>query len=90
MRCIRSSVKRIVITSSVAAVRSYLPHDKVFTEADFNEQAIEVVEKEGKKANGIDKYSASKTLAEKGVFRCLLLGNACGAKRSHSCLGLLS
>jgi nucleoside-diphosphate-sugar epimerase len=83
MLCVRSSVKRIVITSSAAAVWSFLPHDKVFTEADFNEQAIEVVEKEGRKANGMDKYAASKTLAEKGVFRHLLSGNLCGAKRSY-------
>jgi nucleoside-diphosphate-sugar epimerase len=80
MRCVRSSVKRVVITSSVAAVWSSLPHHKVFTEVDFNDQVIEAVEKEGKKANGVAKYAASKTLAEKGVFRCLLSGNLCDAK----------
>jgi nucleoside-diphosphate-sugar epimerase len=63
----RSALKRIVVTSSTAAVRSTLPKPKLFTEADFNEQAIQVVERDGRAASGLSKYQASKTLAEKGT-----------------------
>jgi hypothetical protein len=68
-RLIRPSVKRIVITSSVAAVMADLPEPKLFTADDWNEQAIQAVEKEGKAASGFHKYCASKTLAEKGMKR---------------------
>jgi hypothetical protein len=44
-----------------------MSHNKVFTEADFNDQDVETVEKYGRKASGLTKYSASKTLAEKGA-----------------------
>jgi hypothetical protein len=46
-----------------------LPEPKLFTADDWNEQAIQAVEKEGKAADGSQKYAASKTLAEKGMRR---------------------
>jgi hypothetical protein len=46
-----------------------LPESKVFTADDWNEQAIQAVEKDGKAATAYHKYCASKTLAEKGMRR---------------------
>lgn len=50
-------VKRIVITSSVAAVMSSKikgPH--TFTEKDWNDVSVEACEKDGRKASNQDKY----------------------------------
>ncbi|KAJ3969521.1 D-lactaldehyde dehydrogenase [Lentinula raphanica] len=63
----QSSIKRIVVTSSTAALISVLPEPKVFNELDWNEQAIEEVKQQGKKATQAAKYRASKTMAEKGM-----------------------
>ncbi|KAF9064341.1 hypothetical protein BDP27DRAFT_1384769 [Rhodocollybia butyracea] len=62
------SVRRIVVTSSTAAINSILPERKVFTELDWNEQAIEEVQQKGKNASQVSKYRASKTLAEKAAW----------------------
>ncbi|KAL0062381.1 hypothetical protein AAF712_010727 [Marasmius tenuissimus] len=61
-------VKRVVITSSCAAVG--LPMDKpmVFDENDWNDIAIRETQELGRKAPGVNKYRASKTLAEKAVW----------------------
>jgi hypothetical protein len=48
----------------------------VFTEADFNDEAVETVEKDGNKASGQVKYEASKTLAEKGAQICTKLNTS--------------
>jgi nucleoside-diphosphate-sugar epimerase len=64
----RSTVKRIVITASAASIITLLDHPKVFDESDWNEQAIEAVEKDGKNTDPFTMYRASKTLAEKGAF----------------------
>jgi hypothetical protein len=85
----RSSVKRIVITSTTGAVRSTLPEPKLFTEADFNEQAIQQVERDGRAADGMAKYQASKTLAEKGARYMALLCIRSNPESSHSGLGIL-
>jgi hypothetical protein len=61
-------VKRIVITSSCAAILHVSPNPEFFSEKDWNLQAVEVVEREGEGAIGITKYRASKTLAEKGSW----------------------
>ncbi|KIK63983.1 hypothetical protein GYMLUDRAFT_40198 [Collybiopsis luxurians FD-317 M1] len=63
-----SSVKRVIVTSSTAAILSILPERKVFTETDWNEQAIEEVKQQGKNASQFAKYRASKTLAEKAAW----------------------
>ncbi|KAH9930009.1 NAD(P)-binding protein [Fomitopsis serialis] len=62
------NVKRIVITSSTAAVLSIQSTPRTFTEADWNEAAIQLVHEEGAKAPNAMKYRASKTLAEKAAW----------------------
>ena len=65
-----TKVKRIVITSSAAAVAHKDPNPVTFTEADWNDQCLEILKKyenEGRRneAPGDVKYDASKTLAER-------------------------
>ncbi|KAE9387892.1 D-lactaldehyde dehydrogenase [Gymnopus androsaceus JB14] len=62
------SIRRVVVTSSTAAILEQLPEPKLFSEADWNNQAIEEVEKNGREANQSAKYRASKTLAEKAAW----------------------
>jgi nucleoside-diphosphate-sugar epimerase len=62
------SVKRIVITSSVAAVLHVDPEPQYFSELDWNEQAVQEVAEKGRDASAASKYRASKTLAEKGII----------------------
>ncbi|KAJ3772324.1 D-lactaldehyde dehydrogenase [Lentinula raphanica] len=62
------NLKRFVLLSSTAAIISLLPDPKPFTESDYNEQSIEDVKANGKKANQVNKYCASKTLAEKAAW----------------------
>ncbi|KAG7439978.1 NAD(P)-binding protein [Guyanagaster necrorhizus] len=63
-----SSVQRIVVTSSCAAILHVSPEPKVFSEVDWNEQSIKEVGEQGKDASGIAKYRASKTLAERAAW----------------------
>ncbi|KAJ7599044.1 D-lactaldehyde dehydrogenase [Mycena floridula] len=63
-----SKVKRIVVTSSCASVLSIHDEPKVFSESDWNEQAIKQVEELGKSAPAQVVYRASKTLAEKAAW----------------------
>lgn len=65
-------MKRVVVTSSTAAVLHDSPTPKVFSEADWDDQAVEEVEKKGRAASNAHKYRASKTLAERGVCRVIL------------------
>ena len=63
-------IKRIVITSSVAAVMSTSskPPGTQYTEADWNEDSIKEVEQKGKDTPGSESYRASKTLAERALW----------------------
>ncbi|KAK7002479.1 D-lactaldehyde dehydrogenase [Favolaschia claudopus] len=63
-----TSVKRVIITSSVAAVLSVPSSPQVFTEADWNDQAVKEVEEKGREASNAAKYRASKTLAERAAW----------------------
>ena len=91
-----SKVRRVVITSSAAAVVREDPNPTTFTEADWNDQCLEILKKyedEGKKneAPSIAKYRASKTLAERCKYVAYLLwflveGLLTGDPRS--CLGI--
>ena len=63
---ISTTIKRIVILSSTAAISTARDPGRVFTEEDWNDAAVNAVEKYGKGATGAEKYSASKTLGEKG------------------------
>ncbi|KIJ54038.1 hypothetical protein M422DRAFT_241298 [Sphaerobolus stellatus SS14] len=60
---IREDVKRVVITSSTAAISPLLGPDdplKVYTERDWNFNSVPAVEKEGRKSDQAHKYRASK------------------------------
>ncbi|KDQ15561.1 hypothetical protein BOTBODRAFT_31453 [Botryobasidium botryosum FD-172 SS1] len=64
-----ASVKRVVITGSVAALLQ--PKDDVpavYTEADWNTFAVEEVKAKGIHADQMSKYRASKTLAERAAW----------------------
>jgi nucleoside-diphosphate-sugar epimerase len=67
-------VKRIVITSSVAAIVNNLPakgSTVTFDETQWGDESVRIVMEQGAKAPEISKYRASKTLAEKGVSSCI-------------------
>ena len=63
----RSRLKRVVVTSSNVAIGLSRRAGRPYTEKDWNEPALKEVEDLGKKALGISKYAASKTLAERGT-----------------------
>ncbi|WRT68381.1 uncharacterized protein IL334_005357 [Kwoniella shivajii] len=65
------SVKRVVITSSVAAVMSTDSRKSpvVYTEDDWNQDSIPHVEEKGLESAGGHAYQASKTLAEKALWK---------------------
>ncbi|KAK4686185.1 hypothetical protein P7C73_g3948, partial [Tremellales sp. Uapishka_1] len=63
-----SAVKRIVVTSSVAAIMMPKTGAFTFTEECWNTESPEVIEKEGDKASGPHMYRASKTLAERAAW----------------------
>ncbi|KAF8519607.1 D-lactaldehyde dehydrogenase [Hysterangium stoloniferum] len=65
-------VKRVVVTSSTAAVTGTAgpnePQPEAYNEKHWNAESPGVVEKEGKNASGSQKYRASKTLAERAAW----------------------
>ncbi|KAF8880894.1 hypothetical protein CPB84DRAFT_1851708 [Gymnopilus junonius] len=62
-------VKRIVITSSAAAITVILPEPKEFSEKDWADSVVKEVEELGAKDDTTARvYRASKTLAEKGAW----------------------
>ncbi|KAJ3754083.1 D-lactaldehyde dehydrogenase [Lentinula raphanica] len=63
-----SKVRRLVYTSSAAAVLELGPKPKTFTEEDWNNQSVAEVERVGKDTSPINKYHASKTLAERAAW----------------------
>ncbi|KAJ7766213.1 hypothetical protein B0H16DRAFT_1523417 [Mycena metata] len=62
------SVKRIVMTSSCAAVLQVEPEPKTFSELDWNTQSPREVAEMGRDAPAITKYRASKALAERAAW----------------------
>ena len=62
------SVKRIVVTSSCAAVLTPSTEPRVFSEEDWNEASIAEVKEKGRAAGAPAKYRASKTLAERAAW----------------------
>ncbi|KAJ7137439.1 D-lactaldehyde dehydrogenase [Mycena crocata] len=62
------SIKRIVVTSSCAAVLQVEPKPRTFSELDWNQQAPREVAELGHEAPAITKYRASKTLAERAAW----------------------
>ncbi|KAH6904343.1 D-lactaldehyde dehydrogenase [Coprinopsis sp. MPI-PUGE-AT-0042] len=63
-----SGLKRVVITSSIAAMASLPPPEGTFSEMDWNDAAIKHVEEKGESADPNIVYCASKTLAEKAAW----------------------
>ncbi|KAJ3712421.1 hypothetical protein C8R42DRAFT_317352 [Lentinula raphanica] len=64
-----SKVRRIVYTSSVAAVLEVDPKPRTFTEENWNNQSVTQIERDGKNNLPITKYRASKTLAERAAWK---------------------
>lgn len=63
-------VQRLIITSSYASIlENRDPGTATFTEADWNQQSIDAVEKEGADAWRMHWYRASKTLAERTAWK---------------------
>ncbi|ORY26767.1 putative D-lactaldehyde dehydrogenase [Naematelia encephala] len=61
-------VKRVVVTSSVAAIMQPGPGPYTLTEDFWNTESPQVLEKEGDAASGPHKYRGSKTLAERAAW----------------------
>jgi nucleoside-diphosphate-sugar epimerase len=66
-----STVKSFIFMSSIAAVLHHLerPEDIVFDESDWNTEAEDLLAQLGKDAPGPIIYSASKTAAEKALWK---------------------
>ncbi|KZT52364.1 D-lactaldehyde dehydrogenase [Calocera cornea HHB12733] len=62
------SVKRIIVTSSVASIMVPCELGTVFTEKDWNTYSPGCVEREGVNAPNMEKYRASKVLAERAAW----------------------
>ncbi|KAJ3517035.1 hypothetical protein NLJ89_g748 [Agrocybe chaxingu] len=67
-----TKVKRIVITSSTAAIASLnldlFTEPRIFSERDWNEASPKEVEELGSKASAVTVYRASKSLAERAAW----------------------
>ena len=63
-----NAVKRVIVTSSTAAVASPSPTPRVFSEADWNEYSPRIVAEQGAAAPPADMYRASKSLAERAAW----------------------
>lgn len=83
----RTNIKRVVVTSSCAAVLTISKEPRTFTEVDWNEQATKEIEEKGRDALNISKYRASKTLGERGGPLAVVLVHVFTIHRS--CVGLL-
>ncbi|KIP03371.1 hypothetical protein PHLGIDRAFT_94911 [Phlebiopsis gigantea 11061_1 CR5-6] len=64
-----AAVKRVVITSSTAAVVYPTPQPRVFTEADWNDASMRAIETQGAAANPVEMYRASKGFAERAAWK---------------------
>ncbi|KAI0245425.1 D-lactaldehyde dehydrogenase, partial [Lactifluus subvellereus] len=63
-----NTIKRFILTSSVAAVREETTTPRVFNETNWNNAAVEAVNAKGSAAGPVVIYLASKTLAEKAAW----------------------
>ncbi|KAJ7749708.1 D-lactaldehyde dehydrogenase [Mycena metata] len=63
-----TSVKRVVVTSSTAAIIQVAPTSLILDESDWNDQAVEEVTQKGREASQAAKYRASKVLAERAAW----------------------
>ena len=65
----RTSVRRVVMTSSTAAVIRPVTEHVVLDETSYNEAAIEEVQAKSNASPPLSVYCASKTLAEKAALK---------------------
>ncbi|KAF8155219.1 NAD-P-binding protein [Mycena galopus ATCC 62051] len=63
-----TSVKRVVVISSSAAIMNFSTMPQVLTELDWNDDAIKELEEKGRAATSRAKYCASKLLAERAAW----------------------
>jgi nucleoside-diphosphate-sugar epimerase len=63
-----TNVKRIVLTSSLAAIREADPNPRTYDETNWNNAAVEAVKTKGSAAGPFAIYPASKTLAERAAW----------------------
>ena len=63
-----STVKRVVATSSAAAVREPTTVPRIFNEGTWNNASVEAVKTKGSAAGAVAIYMASKTMAEKAAW----------------------
>jgi len=62
----------------------------VYTEEEWNDEAVEDIKKNGKASNGLMGYMASKTLAERGAMVFTQSLSSVDSRSVHfSCLGNL-
>ncbi|KAH9896116.1 NAD-P-binding protein [Cubamyces lactineus] len=61
-------VKRVIITSSIAAVVNTYAPSGVYTEEVWNDDAVKTVREQGRDAPGDLKYNASKALSERAAW----------------------
>ncbi|KAJ7034205.1 D-lactaldehyde dehydrogenase [Mycena alexandri] len=62
------SIKRVVVTSSTAAVLNVAPTPQILDESNWNDQAVEEVTEKGRAASAAAKYRVSKMLAERAAW----------------------
>ncbi|KAI0036671.1 D-lactaldehyde dehydrogenase [Vararia minispora EC-137] len=63
------SVKRFILTSSCVSIWTmFIDAPREFTEADWNDQAVNLVNEKGGEAGGMTIYSAAKTLSERAAW----------------------
>lgn len=65
-------MKRVIYTSSTGTIKRTAvtetpePVTRVYSEEDWNEECLDLIQKFGKDTHPVDKYHASKVLAERG------------------------
>ena len=67
MKSPSGNIKRIVLLSSAVAV-GLTRTSSEYTEEEWNDEAVDDVKAKGNASNGLTKYMASKTLAERGAI----------------------
>lgn len=63
-----TSVRRVIYTSTCGAIRELNKVQRVYTEADWNDRAVAEVRARGREASQLEKYQASKVLAERAAW----------------------
>ena len=63
-----TNVRRIVLTSSLAAIREADPNPRTYNETNWNNAAVAAVKSKGSGAGPVLIYLASKTLAERAAW----------------------